>query len=137
MTRAPQLPSAKDRERQEEHRRFGTRDVGEPQVGFYRMRAVKGGRFVGARIYIDVIDDPDFPENEMDRSPMWHGEINGVVDPDPSPAPTEAVWRIHEHGERVDEAEFLFLRADADWQREHTDDEPERPIDWLTIKPPF
>lgn len=141
MKRTPYIPSARDRARRDEDAQFGKRFVGQPTVGFYRLRLVKGGPFVGARILYGPTPDPDDADNVMDRSPLWRGEVDGALEPNPSPQPTDAVWRIYERGERIDEATFRFLLAEADWCRSHRPDEPiadpRRPIDMMKTPTPF
>lgn len=99
------------------------RQVGVPQPGLFRLRLAKGAPFVAARIVHEPSRDPE-DGSILDRSPLWRGDINGEIDPNPSPAPTEAVWRIWLHGDPIDEAEFTYLSKDAEWARQHAPDDP-------------
>ena len=95
----------------------------EPQPGLFRLRLVKNGPLLAARIVHEPTRDPETGEI-LDRSPMWRGDIDWESDPDPSPAPTERVMRIWLWGERISQAEFDFLIADAAWARMHDGADP-------------
>lgn len=140
MTRAPYVPTARQLRLQEEDARFGVRGTGKPTPGLYAVKLRKGGVEVAARIAFEPTRDPDSDEL-LDRSPHWSATINGETDPDPSPEPSDRVWRVYEFGRRIDEAEYRFLLADRMWAREHAPNLPEasprQKIDHLTVEPPF
>jgi hypothetical protein len=137
MTRAPHRPSGWQHE---ERQRYGARNLAQPEPGYFQMRLVRGGVFVGARILHEPTRDPETGE-PLDRSWLWHGLIDNEPDPDASPAPTERVLRIWTYGRRIERAECEFLIADRAWARRNTPLAPEatprEPIDPLTAPPPF
>lgn len=48
----------------------------DPSAGYYRHRS--GGKWTAVRIWHDASRrDPDFPENRLDRAPVWRVEIDG------------------------------------------------------------
>jgi hypothetical protein len=138
MTRVPQAPSPARLARQRDADTYGVRQVGKPEPGFFKLRLVKGGPLVGARITHGPTIDPDTGET-LDRSPFYAGEINGKPDPDPRPEPSDAVWKIWEHGERIGEDEYRFLIADRAWVAQHEPHRPEanptKPVDLATLNP--
>ena len=94
-----------------------------PEPGFFRLRLVKNGPWVAARIVHEPTRDP-LDDSVLDRSPLWRGDIDWQTDENPSPSPTEAVMRIWLWGERVTAEEFNFLRQDAEWARAYDDTDP-------------
>lgn len=83
------------------------RPIDQPAPGFFRMRLVKGGPFVGALI--------------SERLGMLAAQINGV------PADVDHVWTS---GERISPASWEVL----DRERPH---DPHAPVNHRTNKPAF
>lgn len=117
------------------------RIVGAPEIGFYRMKLVKDGPLMAARIWRPcscTVTGGDAQlehpwQEACDRFPRLVGEIDGRrVDPD-------RIWESK--SEPIDEAEFKFLRDDAKWCRENAPAEPranpDQPIDLLSAPIPF
>lgn len=117
-------------------RRGFARTMNEPQPGLYRMRLVKGGPWVAARIHrtchctVNGGDASDAHEwrDGCDRFPALQGEVDGRSrDP-------VSIW--HSRIERIDEAEYRFLTDAAAWDRKHAPEapgaNPDKPIDPLT-----
>ena len=94
------------------------REIGTPQPGFFRLRLVRGGPWVSARIYLPCPVDPEFGY-PMDRSRHLTAEIDGAVDARP-----DAVTKIWITGRPITAADFAFMNADADWCRRHAPLEP-------------
>lgn len=94
------------------------RIIGKPEPGFFRMRLVKGGPLVPARIFLPCPIDPEFGF-PMDRPRHLIAEIDGVIEPAP-----RAVERIWLSAELIDKATFEFMNADAEWCRTHAPAEP-------------
>lgn len=137
-TRQPFVPTPAHLARQRDAETYGVRQVGRPEPGFFKLRLVKGGPLVGARITLGPTIDPETGE-PLDRSPFFAGEINGKPDPDPRPEPSDAVWRIWERGERIGEAEYRFLIEDRAWVAQHEpyrpEATPEKRVDLATLNP--
>jgi hypothetical protein len=84
-----------------------SRPIAEPEPGYFRMRLVKGGPWVAARIWIPF--------------GILMGEINGgEADP----------HRIWESAERISVAAWLALMRDPPAN-------PDQPIDLAAMPPPF
>jgi hypothetical protein len=75
-----------------------SRRIDQPDPGFFKLRLVKRGPFVAARITYDP--------------PLWSAEINdepcGLHDPDPARA--DGVFRIWTVGVRIEKAEYDRMR---------------------------
>lgn len=103
-------------------------DADVPTPGFYRMRFVTGGVFVGVRIWFGPPHDPDTGE-EMDRSHRWQAEANG------SPIAVERVWPRCAR-DPVGPTEYAYLTSRQDWARTAQPDsslaDPSRRLDPLT-----
>lgn len=103
------------------------RDVASIRVGYFRVRLVRGGFLVPARICRD------------ERG--WWGEINGLARGRPWSAPHEVplIARIWEYGREIDEGEYNYLLAVVRWAREneptHPILSPEKPIDPNLLPP--
>lgn len=97
------------------------RRIDDPQVGFWMVRLVKGGREVPACIqYESTTSEPGNPENLMERSPMLTARINGeIVD-------TGEVWE--RRGREISKAEYDAAPIIAD---------PLTPIDLMHSALPF
>jgi hypothetical protein len=122
--RRSHILTARQRERAREDEMFGRRSVDRPQPGLYAVRLAKGAVELGAEIRFAPTADPDFPDNAMDRSPLWAALVDGQPDPDASPSPSDTCWNVYLYGRRIDEAEYRFLMATTDWHRSHTSDSP-------------
>jgi hypothetical protein len=140
MARKPFVPSKSHLARQRDAAAFGIRQVGRPEPGFFKLRLVKGGPFVGARIEYGPTRDPLTGE-PLDRSWHYAADINGFVDQNPRPEPNDDVWKVWEFGQRIDEAEYRFLIADREWAAKHAPELPEatprKPVDLRQIPIPF
>ncbi len=102
-----------------------TRPLADPRPGFFKMRLVRGGPFVGAEIRHGPAHDPETGE-ELDRSWMWEALINGKHVRQPAGDPLNAgVFRVWESGTEITEAEYRYLIADADWCAKHAPSEPQ------------
>lgn len=102
------------------------RSAGKPEPGLYAMRWNAKTPEMAARIRYERSLDP-VTAKPVDRSWFWHGDINGKDDPDPSPQPTERVWRIwhSRHLRPIDQAEYDFLIRHRAWARSHAPTSPE------------
>ena len=111
-----------------------SRPLADPRPGYFKLRVVKGGPFVGAEIRHGPGRDPETGE-ELDRSWLWEALIGGKHIRPPAADPVNAgVFRIWESGVEIAEAEYRFLIADAEWCAAHAPDEPAaRPADPVKI----
>ncbi len=104
-----------------------------PVEGFYKMRLVSGGVFVGIRIWHGLPLEP-WTREEMDRCPGWQVECNG------RDIEMSRVWPRCA-ADPIDEAEYRYLASLQDWGREHAPQSPQanpnRPIDLLSAPLPF
>jgi hypothetical protein len=115
------------------------RDISRPRPGLYKMRLVKGGPWCPARIQFAPSRDP-LTNEPMDRSPLWSAEIAGALIADPAPCPVAAgVMRIWESGRHIDLAEYRYLQAQAEYDRQFAPAaaDPRRPVDVRAIPPIF
>lgn len=90
------------------------REIAKPEPGFFRVRLVKGGPLLAARIFLPCPIDPEFG-HPMDRSRHLAAEIDG------KDANVDRVWTT---GERIGAAEFQYLSDDAAWCRDYAPAEP-------------
>lgn len=88
-----------------------------PVEGFYRMRLVSGGVFVGIRIWFGLPLDPVTGE-EMDRSPRWQAQANGAA------IDLERVWPRCA-GDPISIGEYAYLTSLQTWGEQAM---PESPI---------
>lgn len=95
---------------------FKPRQPDKPEPGFYRLKLVKGGPWMPARITFGVTPDPNFPGNPMDRSPVWSAEIAG------KPVHWDRIWPC---AEEIKEAKFRYLMALVDNANRYRPDLPE------------
>lgn len=106
------------------------RQLGRPEVGFWRLRLVKGGPLVGACIkWVRTDAEPDEPGNDMTgtRSPFLAAFIND------QPVDIDRVW--HSKGVPIDEAEYRFMCAEAAWATAYAPTEPAaRPHERVNIR---
>ncbi len=92
-----------------------TRAIARPEPGFFRMRLVKGGPWVGAIIFRPCpIEMHPETFQAVDRHYHLQAEIDG------RPVDLSQIW---DYGRRIDQAEYEYLCADRDWCRRHA---PER-----------
>ncbi len=107
------------------------RAILDPVPGFYRVRMVRGGPFVGARIYRPCPVDPSHGDH-LDRWPALCAEIDGES------CSVDRVWLF---GEPITAGEFEYLRARSRFASNHRPDlpeaEPRKPVDLLTAPLPF
>lgn len=98
----------------------------QPRPGFFKMRIVKGGAYVGAEIRHGPSRDPDTGGLMDERSWMWETWINGELARAPSPDPTHAgVWRVWMHAEEISEPAYRHLIADREWCKQNLPASPE------------
>ncbi len=107
------------------------REIAKPRPGFFKLRLIKGGPFVPARIFLPCPIDPEFG-HPMDRSRHLIGEIDGKE------VEVERIWLS---AEEIGPAEFAFMTADASWCRNWAPAEPQanprKPIDARTAPPAY
>ena len=107
----------------------------EPAAGFYKIKIIRGGPWLGVRIwYDDDPRDPDFPDIPLDRAHIWRAERDGrEVD-------VSAVWPFAAN-HPIDAAEYAYLLGDAAHARAHRPFDPEanpgEAVDLGRIKPIF
>jgi hypothetical protein len=87
------------------------RVVWPPEPGLFRLRLVRGGWGVPARIAV-TIDG-------------WRAEIDGIAyPPDPDPARAPGVERIWVSAEIIDQLEYQWLVEMREWALAHDPDHP-------------
>ncbi len=108
-------------------------DPDQPIAGYYRMRLRSGAAFCGIRIWHGAPLDPVTGE-ELDRSPRWQAQANGVA------IDLERVWPKCA-ADPVDEAEYHYLASVQSWAKQNAPDSPQanpmRRINPLTAPTPF
>ncbi len=107
--------------------------IDKPEPGYFRMRLVKGGPWVGAIIFRPCpIEMHPETFQAVDRWPHLQAEVDG------KPAGVDRVWTS---GRRVPMAEYLFLRDDRAWAREYAPQSPEanprQPVNLGALLPIF
>lgn len=111
-----------------------------PDPGFYKVRLVKGGPHVAARITWAPATDPVTGEM-LDRSWFWTVTINEEPVANPSTCPWLAGAERVFLGERIDEAEYQFLLKVRSWAVRSAPDAPEanprERIDLTKMRPLF
>ena len=113
--------------------RGAPREIARPRPGFFRVRLIKGGPWVAARIFqpCPIEMEPEY-WNVLDRSPSLEAEINGLPG---------RVMRIWLSGEEISAAEFHYLLDDAGWCERYAPAEPranpERAVDVRETQPVF
>jgi hypothetical protein len=103
----------------------------EPEVGWYKIRLVKGGPWVPARIWLEQNIDPASGELVADEE--LRAELNGnSADPY-----DQWIWLS---ARPISEQEFLYMEDLRRWAAWHAPDEPaanpRTPIDFQTVRPP-
>lgn len=122
------------------------RDITRPEPGYFRMRLVKGGPWVAARIWRPCHCSINGAENDLadsgfdvhewlptcDRFGPLAAECNGKE--------VEPGW-VWERGQHISEHEYKFLVQDAAWAKAHAPDDPmanpTKPIDLNALPPLF
>ena len=108
-------------------------DVDQPVAGFFKMRMVSGGAFVGVRLWNGPPKDPVTGE-ELDRSWRWQAEANG------SPVNLERVWPRCAR-DPISATEYAYLAARQDWAATNAPDsalaDPRRKLDLLNLPLPY
>jgi hypothetical protein len=107
------------------------RVMGDPEVGYWLMRAVKGGPLVPARIWI-CDHEPHFPENKLTRE-FLAAQIAGRW------VEVEKVW--HSRGKAIDEREYQWRLAEIEWAMKYAPTDPLanpwKPVDLKDVPLPF
>lgn len=117
------------------------RRIDEPEPGYFKIRLVRKGPWVPARIRHEPIPCPDTGQ-PLDRSYLWHAEIAGIHHAPPDRDPARAgVFRIWLFGKRITEDEYRKLRDKKDQAERHDPQAPEltpeQPVDLGRMKPLF
>lgn len=108
-------------------------DATQPVAGYYRMKLVRGGPFVGIRIWHGAPREP-WTGDIMDRAPCWNAQANGEwID-------FERVWPVCT-ADPIDEAtyrELCALKRDAlaAGDAYSAFATPKKAVDWSTATPP-
>jgi hypothetical protein len=121
MTKFSETPNRRPAPQQREAPRM----IDNPEPGFFKVRLLKDGPWVAARIEYGPTKDPETGE-PLDRSPMWTATIDGKPLADsPSPDPLKAgVFRIWHSGRRIEEEDYLLLLRHAEWAKQHSPNDP-------------
>lgn len=90
----------------------------EPRAGFYRLRQVKGGPWVGVRIWHGPPVDPERPLRLLDRSWRWQACLDGRR------CPVDRVWPWCV-AEPIDRPTYRYLLALGRWARAYAPGAPE------------
>ncbi len=104
-----------------------SREIAHPRAGFYRLRLVRGGWRVPARIV-------------HGEDGLWMAVIDGVPSlPVLDPAECPAIEKIWTGGSVITETEFRYLEALREackrWQPSHPAANPTRPINPMSLSP--
>lgn len=108
-----------------------TDQVGVPREGYFRVRLIRGGLFVGVRFWLE--------------GTQWRVEVDGrqvrVVDDHIILLDALEVWPHCGETNEISEREFNFLARRRDWAREHAPDhpaaKPHQPVDLSKLPPRF
>lgn len=82
--------------------------LSKPLAGFYKVRMARGGVFVPIHFWHGPSPDPDFPDNQQDRSPRWHCIRRG--EEIESAAVIFELW-TYAAGRPIDEQEYDYMLA--------------------------
>lgn len=82
--------------------------------GLYKLRLVKEGPWVPARVLLEPSRDP-VTDEVLDRSYLWQGIIFDEPDDRAGPRPTRRCFFIWSRGREIDEGEYRFLSEDLEW----------------------
>ncbi len=112
------------------------RQIDRPRPGYFKLRLIKGGPYVPARLWLSPPRDPLTGEM-LDRIP---GPVVQVahfpVTDDP-----RRVAQVWESGETISPATHAYMCVKADWARTYSPHAPAanplRRVDLLTAPPPF
>ncbi len=116
-----------------------TRAIASPEPCLRRMKRVRGGAWLAARIHRTCHCTPNGGDESAphawrdtcDRYPHLDAEIDG------RPADVDRVWTS---GEDIDKAEYAYLIADREHARLYRPESPEanphRAVDFSTLPPP-
>lgn len=101
-----------------------SRIVDQPEPGFFRLRLVRGGPWVCARIFLPCPFDI-WSGEPTERPRQLLAEIDEEGDLDPAIGMRlVAPHRVWHYGEVITAREFAFLRADAKWARHNSPTDP-------------
>lgn len=121
--------------------REAPRSIDDPQPGYFKLRLVRKGPWLPARIRHEPMADPTTGE-PLDRSYLWYAEIDGQLHAPPDRDPARAgVFRIWLFGKRITEEDYSKLRENKA-RAERVDPQapelnPETPVDLGRMKPLF
>ena len=125
-----------------------TRLLNEPEPGFFKMRLIRGGPWVPAKIVYGPPTDPETGE-ALDRPHLWETWINGTLIAVPSPDPWKArVDRVWHGAHPLDyenltseaaEKEYDYMLRRKDHAEDHGGAEaaPRTAVDIRKTKPRF
>lgn len=91
------------------------RSIDKPEPGYFRLRLVRRGPWVPARIWLDHPTDP-LTGGPLDRSVKLLAEIDG------KPAD---IWKVWHWGRPIHVTEYNYLRGVTEWALVHGQDAPE------------
>lgn len=114
------------------------RQIDQPRPGFFKLRLVRGGPWVGALIFLPcpmAPAEPDIHPDEwcmpLDRSRHLQATIGSRA------ADIDRVWMGHE----IDAAEYRYLTESAAWDRVYAPEapaaNPTKAIDLTQLPPIF
>lgn len=115
------------------------RDISRPRPGLFKVRLVKNGPWLPARLIYAPARDPLTGER-LDRSWYWSAYVNGRLlaapSPDPGRARVDDVWLS---GRPITLNEFRFLQRQLAFDRHFAPAaaDPRSPIDVRAIPPIF
>ena len=116
-----------------------TRQIARPEPCLRKVRRVRGGAWLAARIHRTCHCTPNGGDESAphpwrmtcDRYPHLEAEIDGE---------TADVMRVWTAREEITEGEYRYLMDDREHARLYRPDSPEanphKPIDWNTLPPP-
>jgi hypothetical protein len=98
-----------------------------PQPGYWRIKLVKGGRYVPACIrWVHTTTEPGEPDNRMERSRFLAAFIAE------EPTDLHTVWQ--RRGDAISEGQYRLMCADLQWAKDERPNSPEaqerRAVDW-------
>lgn len=113
---------------------------GDPIPGLYKLRLVKGGPYVAAKITWGPPLDP-IDGTVLDRAPRWNAFLDGELIGEPGPCPHKSgafrIWPAHS----IDQAEYDYMIAISKWAKANAPNDPAanptKPLDPLTTPIPF